>query len=461
MIWWMFMVVTMESVVFMGKNYQNNCHSFAKTTDLTLKQMFDIAAKIGVWTRWDLRIGNNRIRIIVSTNQLSLYGAVAEMCEEYESRHERTGATCCGGAINRAQCDQDWSFFGEWWPSISEFSISTIWRTNWEPLRKEKLSKICMDAGFLTVVENGQYFMTKDTGYLTQFNTVACREYTLPKEESTSQSKGLIQRHQKLDPCWKLQPVICTVNMELRSESCLWAETIFTPGSEFLMDQISLWWMWTTMTQKFRKISSKNMRYNWMRKILHADQRVKQKPQRRGLAGSSPRIVPLQEGIGSILNQGNILSEYEVSNKVIHLLRHSQKVHREEDGVFHFWRIKQQSSESSPTIYYSLVWLTSMESMFGCKRKSKKEIPVLYWWFRNNCLFPSSSRTLRTQSCRSFSLQDNVVIPIKFSLYICHVGCAFNLHSTTSSGLIRSEFEQETDSIILPVDFMGKGHKDP
>ena len=30
-------------------------------------------------------------RIIVSANQLSLYGAVASMCEEYESRHDRSG----------------------------------------------------------------------------------------------------------------------------------------------------------------------------------------------------------------------------------------------------------------------------------------------------------------------------------------------------------------------------------
>ena len=30
-------------------------------------------------------------RIIVSANQLSLYGAVAEMCEEYESLHDRSG----------------------------------------------------------------------------------------------------------------------------------------------------------------------------------------------------------------------------------------------------------------------------------------------------------------------------------------------------------------------------------
>ena len=42
-IWRMFMTVTMESAVFMGKNYLNNCQSIANTTDLTLKQMFDIS----------------------------------------------------------------------------------------------------------------------------------------------------------------------------------------------------------------------------------------------------------------------------------------------------------------------------------------------------------------------------------------------------------------------------------
>ena len=34
--------------------------------------------------------------------------------------------------------------------------------------QQDKLSKFCMDAGFLSVVEKGQYFMTKDTGDLTQ-----------------------------------------------------------------------------------------------------------------------------------------------------------------------------------------------------------------------------------------------------------------------------------------------------
>ena len=64
--------------------------------------------------------------------------------------------------------------------------------------RQDKLSKFCMDAGFLSVVENGQYLMTKDTGDLIQFQAVACREYTLPREDEASQPERMDPRkHQK------------------------------------------------------------------------------------------------------------------------------------------------------------------------------------------------------------------------------------------------------------------------
>ena len=36
----------MESAVFMGKNYSDDWHSIANTKDLTLKQMFDISARL-------------------------------------------------------------------------------------------------------------------------------------------------------------------------------------------------------------------------------------------------------------------------------------------------------------------------------------------------------------------------------------------------------------------------------
>ena len=57
-----------------------------------------------------------------------------------------------------------------------------------------------MDAGFLNVVEIGQYFMTKDTAELSQFHAVACREDTLPREEEASQPKGWIQGNTKIGP---------------------------------------------------------------------------------------------------------------------------------------------------------------------------------------------------------------------------------------------------------------------
>ena len=53
--------------------------------------------------------------------------------------------------------------------------------------QQDRVSKFCTDAGFLTTVEVGQYFMTKDAEEFWQFTeSVACREYTLPREEDTS-----------------------------------------------------------------------------------------------------------------------------------------------------------------------------------------------------------------------------------------------------------------------------------
>ena len=44
--WRMFMAVTMDSATFMEKNFQDNQNSIVNTTDLTLKQMFDISTKL-------------------------------------------------------------------------------------------------------------------------------------------------------------------------------------------------------------------------------------------------------------------------------------------------------------------------------------------------------------------------------------------------------------------------------
>ena len=72
-------------------------------------------------------------RIIVSANQLSLYGAVAEMCEGYDILHDRSGRPddVMGQSIVLSAIKTEVSLESDG-SSISKFSISTIWRTNWE-----------------------------------------------------------------------------------------------------------------------------------------------------------------------------------------------------------------------------------------------------------------------------------------------------------------------------------------
>ena len=98
--------------------------------------------KLSIHSAADQEAIETIFRIIVSASQLSLYGAVAEMCEEYESLHERTGATCCDGTIKfltRAQCDKTEVPFDSDDPSVSKFSIATIWRTNWEAVTTRQI----------------------------------------------------------------------------------------------------------------------------------------------------------------------------------------------------------------------------------------------------------------------------------------------------------------------------------
>ena len=65
----------------------------------------------------------------------------------------------------------------------------------------DQLIKICTDAGFLKTVEVGQYFMTKHTDEFSQFaEPVTCREYTLQRDDKSTDPKGWIQGNTKIGP---------------------------------------------------------------------------------------------------------------------------------------------------------------------------------------------------------------------------------------------------------------------
>ena len=64
--------------------------------------------------------------------------------------------------------------------------------------QENKVSNFCMDAGFIHVVEIGQYVMTENTEE--QFFARACREYNFPRSDEPSQPKGWIQGNTRMRP---------------------------------------------------------------------------------------------------------------------------------------------------------------------------------------------------------------------------------------------------------------------
>ena len=130
-------------------------------------------------------------RIILSVNQLSVYGAVAALCEEFEDHHDRTeqpvilmGQSIVLGAETPLQNESPMNDKNCWQQYIQQD----------ESLSLENRVNFCKEAGLMRVVEVGQYFVTKDTGDFRQFHSVARREYTLPRDDRASQPKGWIPR---------------------------------------------------------------------------------------------------------------------------------------------------------------------------------------------------------------------------------------------------------------------------
>ena len=74
-----------------------------------------------------------------------------------------------------------------------------------------RVNKFCMDAGFLSVVEIGQYFMTKTLENSIQKLVVN----TLFREVMDHHNrKDGFRETRKLDPYWKLRPVVYMANKE-------------------------------------------------------------------------------------------------------------------------------------------------------------------------------------------------------------------------------------------------------
>ena len=265
------------------------------------------------------------------------------MCDEYESYHDGTGRPVVGG--------QSCSSFV---PSViktnvllnnddlahKEFRLQRYGERIEKLSQQDRLSKFCTDAGFLTTVEVGQYFMTEDTEEFSQFtDSVACREYTLPRDEDTSEPKRWIRGNTKIRPA--LEVSTCCLQGKYGVEIRI--KTVNKDNSH----------SWVRISHGMNKLvtnlnnneqETSEMQFEECALKLNAGDfasrsKAKAKQQKRDSASSSTRTIPIGERTWTDIEQEYSLSDYPVSKKLINLLRHG-RLPREDDGAIEFWRIK-------------------------------------------------------------------------------------------------------------------------
>ena len=146
----------------------------------------------------------------------SVFTEQSQKCAKSTNHSRQIGATRCQRGIKfhtRFERDQDRKCL---WIVMTLANKDLLLQQYGERIEKlsqqDKLSNFCTDAGFRNVVEIGQYFMTKDTADFSQFYAVACREYTLPRDEESSQPKGWIQGNTKIGPI--LEVATCCLHGE-------------------------------------------------------------------------------------------------------------------------------------------------------------------------------------------------------------------------------------------------------
>ena len=96
------------------------------------------------------------------------------MCEEFESHQDRSGQldVLMGQSIVLSEIKAEVLLENDD-PEYQNFLLQRYEERIERLSQTDKVSKFCIDAGFIHVVEIGQCFMTKDNGE--QFFAIACR----------------------------------------------------------------------------------------------------------------------------------------------------------------------------------------------------------------------------------------------------------------------------------------------
>ena len=193
--------------------------------------------------------------------------------------------------------------------------------------------------------------------------------------------------------------------------------------------------------------------------VVAARSRAKAKPQPRESTGMT--TIPLRERKWIDIEPSKLdLESYDLSKKVINLLRHNQKLHREEDGAIQVYKIKFHLRDHFSQIqnWSDDRWKACLTAGGGSKRR--------YQYCSDNLGSIIYLRALEGHSGSNLidpALQDNVLIGPGIFPYIYHLGSNFNLHSIVRNGLVPGgqNLSRRQTVFFLPVDPRNEDHKDP
>ena len=312
----------------------------------------------------------------------------------------------------------------------------------------------------MRVVEVGQYFVTKDTGDFRQFQLVACREYTLPRDDRASQPKGWIQGNMRIGPVLEVTTSFqhFKYGIEIRIKSVN-------------QDDSHSWVRISDGTVKYVTDSFEDNTENpadpqeeqipqTSTSVVAARSKAKAKPQPRELAGTTATTPTHRRRRIDTEPSKQDLDSYDLSKKVINLLRHNQTSHREEDGAIQFCKTKfhHRNHHSKMQNWSDDRWKACLAAGGGSKRR--------YQYCSDNLGTIIYLRDLQGHSGSNLidpTLQDNVLIGLGIFPYIYHVGCTFNLYSIINNGLVPGgqNLSRRQTVFFLPVDPGNESHRDP
>ena len=342
-IWETFMSVTLQAAVHLGKDYSENLRSVKSQTKRSLKQLFHVAGEL---TTDQKEIAGIPVIVwqLLMWQRTTLLTDKAFQFATAETYVFSDSVLCMGGP----DPVRAWKEKINWKPvalqnletMVMPPKLSTTNQTSQTDARVQgnllreyeqrfgdlpeyaQLTKLCSNAGLAKTVEKkGQYFTTLDDEQRELKGS--CREYALPRSDSSSQVKGWIRGNTKIGPV--LDVMVCyhqeLYDVEIKIES------LFSDGTRS-------WVMIVNGINKYVTGTLDEVHVEIVGEKSTGNPVTRARPRQASNLTLSPVPIPYRERQWMDVEPGTFDRNCLEVSKL--MPRHDDSINREEDGAVRF-----------------------------------------------------------------------------------------------------------------------------